>query len=103
MVYAHISLIALLVGLVQAADLYVSPSGKDTNAGSLAAPFLSIQKAIDTATAGSTIYLRAGTYAPSKNIQIKKSGTASAPYILRAYSSEKVIIDGENLTGYVML
>ncbi|KAF8608672.1 putative pectate lyase [Ceratobasidium sp. AG-I] len=81
----------------RATALYVSPSGSDSAAGTLAAPFLTIQKAVNTAVAGDTIYLRAGTYALTTNIQITKAGTASAPYTLTNYQSEKVIIDGEAL------
>lgn len=94
-------LLSLLACVAQslAADYYVSPSGSDSAAGTLSAPFASIQKAVDTATAGSTIYLRAGTYAPSKNIQFSKSGTASAPYTVRPYGAEKVTLDGENMPG----
>lgn len=103
MVYARIGALVFLVGLVQAADYYVARTGSDTNAGSLAAPFGTVQKAVDTATAGSTIYIRGGMYALTKNIQFKKNGTASAPYTVRAYQSEKVIFDGESLTGYAML
>lgn len=80
------------------ATLYVSPSGSDTAAGTLAAPYKSIQVAVNKAVAGDTIYLRAGTYSPTTNIQIKsKSGTASAPITLSSYSGEKVVIDGEGL------
>lgn len=83
-----------------AADLYVSPSGSDSGDGTIDSPLLSIQKAVDLATAGSTIYLRKGTFSPSANIQITKSGKPGAPYVLRAYDGEVVIIDGEALPGY---
>jgi hypothetical protein len=102
MVYLRVSPLVYLsaaLSVVSGAELYVSPSGSDSAAGTLAAPFLTIQKAIDTASPGTTIYLRAGTYAPSKNIQISKVGTASAPYTMRPYGSEKVILDGENMPG----
>ncbi|GAB1216562.1 hypothetical protein ATERTT37_005778 [Aspergillus terreus] len=67
--------------------------------GTIDSPLLSIQKAVDLATAGSTIYLRKGTFSPSANIQITKSGKPGAPYVLRAYDGEVVIIDGEALPG----
>ncbi|KAL4782899.1 pectin lyase fold/virulence factor [Aspergillus varians] len=92
------TLVAFLPAII-AADIYVSPDGSDNAAGTIGAPFQSIQLAVDEATAGSTIYLRAGTYTPTTNIQIAKSGTSSAPYVLRAYEGEAVIIDGEELTG----
>jgi hypothetical protein len=90
---------AALLPAVLAADIYVSPDGSDDATGTIDAPLQSIQLAVDQATAGSTIYLRGGTYTPTSNIQITKSGTASAPYVLRAYEGEWVIIDGEELPG----
>ncbi|KAG8840222.1 hypothetical protein FRC20_005728 [Serendipita sp. 405] len=78
--------------------IYVSPSGSDSNSGtSTSAPLKTIQAAVNKAVAGDTIFLRAGTYAPSTNIQITKSGTSSAPITLKNYNGEKVIIDGENM------
>ncbi|KAF1954856.1 pectin lyase-like protein [Byssothecium circinans] len=80
-----------------AAEIYVSPSGADNAAGTQTAPLKSIQSAINKAVAGDTVYLRAGTYTPTANIQITKSGTASARYTLAAYANEAVTIDGESL------
>lgn len=92
---------AALAALVQrqanAASLYVSPSG--TGSGGIDDPYGSIQNAVDAAAAGDTIYLRAGTYSPTTNIQIKKSGTVTSPITLRSYDEESVIIDGEGLPG----
>ncbi|KAK1979817.1 pectate lyase L [Colletotrichum cereale] len=88
-----------ILPVVLAADLYVAPTGSDSAAGTLAAPLKSIQIAVDKAIAGDTIYLRAGTYSPTANIQITKSGTAAKPYTLTAYSNEAVVIDGEALPG----
>jgi hypothetical protein len=95
-----LSLLVMILALASTAfgaTLYVSPTGSDSGAGTITAPLKSIQSAVDKAAAGDTIYLRAGTYALTTNIQIKKSGTASAPYTLSAYSTEKVVIDGEGL------
>ncbi|KAB8075220.1 pectate lyase [Aspergillus leporis] len=90
---------AIILPLCLAADIYVSPSGSDSAAGTIDAPLLSIQSAVNKVTSGSTIYLRKGTYSPTTNIQITKSGSPSGSYILRAYDGEKVIIDGEKLPG----
>lgn len=89
--------IFLLLPSVFCATIYVAPTGSDSAAGTLAAPLKSIQTAVTKAVAGDTIYLRGGTYALTANIQIKKSGTASAPYTLAAYQSEVPILDGEAL------
>lgn len=88
---------ALLAAAGSAKEIYVSPTG--TGSGTSAAPYGSIQSAVNAAAAGDVIYLRAGTYKPSTNIQITKSGTRIQPITLRSYGKEKVIIDGENLAG----
>ncbi|KAH7176961.1 family 9 polysaccharide lyase [Dactylonectria macrodidyma] len=94
------STLAILLAAVSGAvskDIYVSPTG--TGSGTLAAPYGSIQSAVNAAAAGDTIYLRAGTYAPSSNIQFAKSGTRTSPITVKPYNKEKVIIDGENMAG----
>lgn len=78
-------------------QLYVSPNGNDSAAGTLAAPLRTVQRAVDLAQPGTTIFLRGGTYAPSTNIQLNKNGTSSQPITLRNYNNERAIIDGENM------
>lgn len=80
-----------------ATTYYVATTGNDGNAGTLAAPLATIQKAVTLVAAGQTIAVRGGTYALTTNIQITKSGTAGAPITLTGYQNEKVIIDGEAL------
>ncbi|MGP3918400.1 right-handed parallel beta-helix repeat-containing protein [Nonomuraea sp. 10N515B] len=77
--------------------LYVATNGNDSNAGTLAQPLRTIQRAVDLAQPGHTILLRGGTYAPSTNIQLLKNGTASAPITMTTYNGERVVIDGENM------
>ncbi|KAH6633558.1 pectate lyase L [Boeremia exigua] len=89
----------LLLPSVLCATYYVAPTGSDSAAGSLAAPYKSIQVAVDKAVAGDSILLRGGTYSLTKNIQVKKSGTASNRITLAAYQTEVPVIDGEGLTG----
>ncbi|KAF1971434.1 pectin lyase-like protein [Bimuria novae-zelandiae CBS 107.79] len=89
--------ISALVGLAQAKDIYVSPTGSGT--GTSTSPYGSIQSAVNAAVAGDTIYLRAGTYKPTTNIQFKTSGTQAKPITVRSYQNEKVVIDGEGLPG----
>lgn len=81
------------------ATYYVAPTGSDSAAGSLSAPYKSIQVAVNKVSAGDTIYLRGGTYSPTTNIQVTKSGTSSSRITLAAYQSEVPIVDGEALTG----
>jgi len=82
---------------INAIEIFVSPSGSDSATGTQTAPLKSIQSAVDKAVPGDTIYLRAGTYSPTKNIQIQKSGSSSNRYTLSAYNNDQVIIDGEEL------
>ncbi|KAL0960156.1 hypothetical protein HGRIS_011791 [Hohenbuehelia grisea] len=89
--------LSLLVGNAHAADIYVSPSG--TGSGTITAPYGSIQSAVNAAKAGDTIHLRAGTYKPTTNIQVTKSGALTSPITVRSYQEEKVTIDGEGLPG----
>ncbi|MCX5528533.1 right-handed parallel beta-helix repeat-containing protein [Streptomyces bobili] len=84
-------------GQLLAAELYVAATGSDSNPGTITAPLKTIQRAVDLAQAGTTIQVRGGTYAPSTNIQLLKSGTADQPITLRGYNNERVVIDGENM------
>jgi pectate lyase-like protein len=82
------------VARAQAADWYVSPTGNDSNAGSLAAPFATLQKGNDVAAAGDTVWLRGGTYQNTKQIKLSKSGQSDATRIkFWAYPAEVPVLD----------
>ncbi len=96
-----------------AAEYYVSPTGSDSNPGTLAAPFATIQKGADTAVAGDTVWLRGGTYAITTpntggaGITFSKSGTSDTNRInYFAYTGEIPKIDFSNMkistSGYTM-
>jgi parallel beta-helix repeat protein len=78
---------------------YVSGnSGDDANDGSLTAPWKTIQKAANTATAGNIICARAGAYA--ELITINVSGSETGGYItFQNYPGEQVLLDGSSLTA----
>ena len=57
---------------------YAAPSGSDSAAGSLNAPFASLSKAVGTAKAGDTIILRGGTY--NGNVTINKANITLEGY-----------------------
>ncbi|MEU8661583.1 right-handed parallel beta-helix repeat-containing protein [Actinoplanes philippinensis] len=91
---------------------YVSPTGSDTAAGSQAAPFKSISRAQTAATAGDTVYLRAGTYAYTTAttgcasrtsvvdaITLNKSGASGSPINYWNYPGEKVLFDFTGMTS----
>lgn len=82
---------------------YVSPSGNDANAGTLAAPFLTIEKARDVVRTINTnmtgniyIYLRGGTYTLANPIALTQADSGSNGYnvIYKNYPSETPYISG---------
>lgn len=80
------------------AGIYVSPSGSDSNTGTLASPYATIATAVGKVTAGDTIFVRGGTYKIASKISISKSGTSSSYYHLFAYNNEKPIIDCSSMS-----
>lgn len=78
------------------ASFYVSKSGKDTNPGSYTAPWLTIQHAANSVTAGATVYVESGVYTESVNFPA--SGTASNYITFQSYPGETAVIDGTGLT-----
>jgi hypothetical protein len=75
---------------------YVSKSGKDTNSGSVTAPWLTIQHAATTATAGATVYVETGVY--NESVNFPNSGTSSEPITFKNYPGETATIDGTGLS-----
>ncbi|MCK6555332.1 right-handed parallel beta-helix repeat-containing protein [Candidatus Binatia bacterium] len=61
---------------VRAATYYVAPTGLDTNPGTQALPWLTLQKAGDVAAAGDTVIVVPGTYV---GFRTRNTGTALAP------------------------
>jgi len=62
------------VTLLQAATNYVAITGNDTNSGSFASPFLTIQKAVDVSPTGSVILVGPGTYSSGQNSSTPAAG-----------------------------
>ena len=76
---------------------YVSTSGNDTNAGTLSAPWRTIQHAANTVHAGDTVQVMGGTY--NEIVTMKTSGNASAGYItFTNYPGQSPIVDGTGLS-----
>lgn len=86
-----------------AATLYVSPTGNDTNPGTISAPFATPTRAVAVAVAGDTILLRAGTYSITRSLTITQAGLT-----LRSYTGESARIvagttDEANLTSVIVV
>ncbi len=84
----------LEVNVPGAGDLYVAPDGLASSPGTLASP-TTLDSAITRVPAGSTIYLRGGTYSYSVGVTIAagNNGTASALKRIFAYPGEQPVLD----------
>lgn len=76
---------------------YVSTAGNDSNVGSLASPWRTIQHAADYALAGDTVYIRGGTYTERVDFDTN-SGRAGQYITFTAYPGETPVIDGTGLS-----
>jgi len=76
---------------------YVSTAGNDSNPGTQAAPWRTVQHAADTVRAGSTVNVRGGVY--EELVSIKASGNPSDGYItFRSYPGETAVLDAAHFT-----
>lgn len=114
-------LILAVVAMAQT-ELYVSPTGKDTNDGKTPdTPWKSISKVLNNITPGTTVYVMPGTFTSGIELQKKHSGTEGAYVTFKAYDPDNrprfyyggsgkwncfniqasyIIIDGLELEGY---
>ncbi len=72
---------------------YVSPTGKDTNPGTIDATFYSVATAVALAQAGDTIYMRGGTYSYGTKVDLAQSGAAGKMICLLNYPGELPVLD----------
>jgi len=76
---------------------YIATTGNDSNAGTQASPWRTLQHAADTARAGSTVNVRGGIY--EELVSINASGNASEGFItFRSYPGETAVLDAEHFT-----
>lgn len=84
--------LVLLAGPADAANYYVATNGSNSNSGTLAQPYLTIQKAADAAQTGDNVYVLGGTY--RETVTVHQSGTALAPITFQPYRGANVTITG---------
>ncbi|MED4130688.1 right-handed parallel beta-helix repeat-containing protein [Shouchella miscanthi] len=75
--------------------LYVAPGGDDRNPGTMDQPLVSLQVAAEKATAGTTVFVREGTYV--EPLLIQHSGTEQEPIRFEAYQGEDVFLSGKGM------
>ncbi|MCX5263143.1 RICIN domain-containing protein [Streptomyces sp. NBC_00199] len=85
------------------ATYYVAPNGDDSNAGTISAPFKTLQHARDVVrtvdsnmTGDIDVYLRGGTYPVGSTVDFTSadSGTNGHRVVYAAYPDEKPVLDG---------
>jgi hypothetical protein len=90
---------------VCAAEFFVSPTGRDSDPGTLEKPFASVQRAQDAVAPGDIVYVRGGTYVMNENqiarrkgiyayvTYLDKSGTPDKRIKYWAYQGERPVFD----------
>jgi hypothetical protein len=78
------------------AQLYVSPTGDDSNPGTIDLPFRTLSKAVSLSGPDTLIYMRGGIYNDSTTHTLNKSGTAGHYIKVWAYPGEIPILDFSN-------
>ena len=75
---------------------YVSTDGSDSNPGTMGAPWLTIQHAANSVSAGATVYVFGGIY--NESVNFPASGMASAPISFESYPGQTAVIDGTGVS-----
>jgi hypothetical protein len=83
-----------LLGASTGDSLYVSTMGDDANPGSFDLPFRTIQRGIDRATCGATVYVRGGDYVQSLRVLTRICGPGVAPITVGSYMGETAVLHG---------
>ena len=88
--------VTLLAQPASGTTYYVAPGGSDTNPGTLAAPFATLQHAANIAVAGDTVLARQGVY--NALLTPPNSGNSTqGPITFASYPGELATIDGTGL------
>jgi hypothetical protein len=88
--------ITLLAQAPTGTTYYVAPSGSDTNPGTRAAPFATLQHAAAIAAAGDTVLARAGVY-NALFTPTHAGNSAAGPITFASYPGELATLDGTGL------
>ena len=89
-------LVCLALPLAAAAETYYvapPPAGHDANPGSEAAPWATLQHAVDAVVPGDTVLVRSGEYAGA---HMTTSGSADARIVLAAFPGEQPVVNANN-------
>jgi hypothetical protein len=87
----------VISSLSYATDFFVATNGNDLASGSFATPFRTINRCAQTAVAGDTCVMRAGTYRES--VRPANSGASASPITFVAYAGETVTVSGAEIVS----
>jgi len=94
-----------LLNSAYAANYYISPSGSDSNEGSINSPWKTISHASRYLGSGDTLYVRGGIYYGQGDYDWYSgaSGTSTNPITFKAYPGEEPIFDGQWSVGHFLI
>ena len=100
MKYTLVILLLCISLSVSGATYYISPSGNDSNPGTLSQPFFTLNKAWSVVSAGDIVYMRGGTYSWGASVTTlnSKSGSSGNLIKISAYPNEQPVIDYSDVT-----
>ncbi|MBI4430393.1 MAG: right-handed parallel beta-helix repeat-containing protein, partial [Candidatus Omnitrophica bacterium] len=78
-----------------------NPAAADTNPGTEALPFKTIQRAADLVNPGDTVLVKAGTY--FETVSISRSGTAASRITFKNFGSDRPVIDAQETREFCFL
>jgi len=77
---------------------YISKTGNDSNPGTILSPFLTIQKGLNVAKGGDSVFVKAGIYNEYVNFAV--GGTNGNPVVLKNYGTDVVTVDAQKSRCY---
>jgi hypothetical protein len=78
-------------------EFYVAPGGKDSNPGTLKAPWASVSHAAQVLIAGQTVFVRDGIYKIAQRVIVKNSGSENAWITFASYPGEWGVLDASGI------
>ena len=78
---------------------FCSPTGSDSNLGTVGSPFKTISRGLTAVGNGGVLYLRAGTYAQSAKLSLTRAANPTNTIRLWAYPGESPLIDSTGNTS----
>jgi hypothetical protein len=89
-----LALVLVTSGGTEAANYFVSTTGKDTNTGGSRTPWRTLKRSLTALRPGDRLYVRGGTYVERLKGFTIRPGTESAPITVAAYPGERPVLRG---------